>query len=66
MGSMLLGVIVSAVLYGISLLQCLFYFTRTPLICTMSNIFDLFIGYGRDAKILKILVMRYLFSLADH
>ncbi|KAJ7693198.1 hypothetical protein B0H17DRAFT_1060380 [Mycena rosella] len=28
MGSMLLGVIVSAVLYGISLLQCLFYFTR--------------------------------------
>nr|GAT52146.1 predicted protein [Mycena chlorophos] len=28
MGSMLLGVIVSAVLFGISLLQCLFYFTR--------------------------------------
>lgn len=25
---MLLGVIVSAILYGISLLQCLFYFTR--------------------------------------
>ncbi|KAJ7906529.1 hypothetical protein B0H13DRAFT_2333368 [Mycena leptocephala] len=28
MGSMLLGVVVSAVLYGTSLLQCLFYFTR--------------------------------------
>ncbi|KAF8209215.1 hypothetical protein K438DRAFT_1811943 [Mycena galopus ATCC 62051] len=40
MGSMLLGVIVSAVLYGISLLQCLFYFTR----------------YGRDPLYLKILV----------
>ncbi|KAJ7323860.1 hypothetical protein DFH08DRAFT_887048 [Mycena albidolilacea] len=45
MGSMLLGVIVSAVLYGISLLQCLFYFTR----------------YVRDAKILKILVASTLF-----
>ncbi|KAJ7483564.1 hypothetical protein FB451DRAFT_108316 [Mycena latifolia] len=40
MGSMLLGVIVSAVLYGISLLQCLFYFTR----------------YERDPLYLKTLV----------
>ncbi|KAF7296711.1 hypothetical protein HMN09_01080200 [Mycena chlorophos] len=40
MGSMLLGVIVSAVLYGISLLQCLFYFTR----------------YTRDPPYLKALV----------
>ncbi|KAJ7059777.1 hypothetical protein C8F01DRAFT_1295877 [Mycena amicta] len=40
MGSMLLGVIVSAVLYGISLLQCLFYFTR----------------YDRDPRYLKALV----------
>ncbi|KAJ7238123.1 hypothetical protein B0H12DRAFT_1137877 [Mycena haematopus] len=45
MGSMLLGVIVSAVLYGISLLQCLFYFTR----------------YGRDPLYLKILVASTLF-----
>ncbi|KAJ7088055.1 hypothetical protein B0H15DRAFT_982644 [Mycena belliarum] len=40
MGSMLLGVLVSAVLYGISLLQCLFYFTR----------------YHRDPLYLKSLV----------
>ncbi|KAF7330075.1 hypothetical protein MKEN_00271600 [Mycena kentingensis (nom. inval.)] len=40
MGSMLIGVIVSAVLYGISLLQCLFYFTR----------------YQRDPTYLKSLV----------
>ncbi|KAJ6465392.1 hypothetical protein C8R45DRAFT_1023022 [Mycena sanguinolenta] len=45
MGSMLLGVIVSAVLYGISLLQCLFYFTR----------------YGRDPLYLKILVVTTVF-----
>ncbi|KAJ6566476.1 hypothetical protein B0H19DRAFT_1137918 [Mycena capillaripes] len=40
MGSMLLGVILSAVLYGISLLQSLFYFTR----------------YGRDPAYIKALV----------
>ncbi|KAJ6529903.1 hypothetical protein DFH09DRAFT_153781 [Mycena vulgaris] len=40
MGSMLLGVIVSAILYGISLLQCLYYFTR----------------YDRDPVYLKALV----------
>ncbi|KAJ7629574.1 hypothetical protein B0H17DRAFT_1340027 [Mycena rosella] len=44
MGSMLLGVIVSAVLYGISLLQCLFYFTR----------------YDRDPLYLKTLVITTL------
>ncbi|KAJ7097382.1 hypothetical protein C8R44DRAFT_989073 [Mycena epipterygia] len=40
MGSMLLGVILSAVLYGVSLLQCLFYFTR----------------YDRDPVYIKALV----------
>ncbi|KAJ7105899.1 hypothetical protein C8R44DRAFT_806254 [Mycena epipterygia] len=45
MGSMLLGVIVSAVLYGISLLQCLFYFTR----------------YHRDPLYLKALVASTIF-----
>ncbi|KAJ7142697.1 hypothetical protein C8R44DRAFT_760976 [Mycena epipterygia] len=45
MGSMLIGVIVSAVLYGISLLQCLFYFTR----------------YDRDPLYLKVLVAATVF-----
>ncbi|KAJ7751738.1 hypothetical protein DFH07DRAFT_1061796 [Mycena maculata] len=45
MGSMLLGVILSAVLYGISVLQCLFYFTR----------------YGRDPVYLKCLVAATVF-----
>ncbi|KAJ7662508.1 hypothetical protein B0H17DRAFT_1211900 [Mycena rosella] len=40
MGSLLIGVIVGAVLYGISLLQCLFYFTR----------------YERDPVYLRVLV----------
>ncbi|KAF7342307.1 hypothetical protein MVEN_01819100 [Mycena venus] len=50
MGSMLLGVIVSAVLYGISMLQCLFYFTR----------------YGRDPLYLKALVASTLFLDTVH
>ncbi|KAJ7200846.1 hypothetical protein GGX14DRAFT_699601 [Mycena pura] len=50
MGSMLLGVIVSAVLYGISLLQCLFYFTR----------------YGRDPLYLKALVISTVFLDTVH
>ncbi|KAJ6609073.1 hypothetical protein B0H10DRAFT_2191417 [Mycena sp. CBHHK59/15] len=45
MGSMLLGVIVSAFLYGISILQCLFYFTR----------------YVRDPLYLKCLVALTVF-----
>ncbi|KAK6966988.1 hypothetical protein R3P38DRAFT_3245028 [Favolaschia claudopus] len=44
MGSMLLGVIFSAILYGISLLQCLFYFTR----------------YKRDPIYLKVIPARSL------
>ncbi|KAK6981718.1 hypothetical protein R3P38DRAFT_3333720 [Favolaschia claudopus] len=36
MGSMLLGVIFSAILYGISLLQCLFYFTRI-ILCELNS-----------------------------
>ncbi|KAJ6562253.1 hypothetical protein B0H19DRAFT_1375400 [Mycena capillaripes] len=50
MGSMLLGVIVSAILYGISLLQCLFYFTR----------------YGRDPLYLKALVASTVFLDTVH
>ncbi|KAJ7440251.1 hypothetical protein FB451DRAFT_1300620 [Mycena latifolia] len=50
MGSMLLGVLVSAVLYGISLLQCLFYFTR----------------YHRDPLYLKALVAVTLFLDSMH
>ncbi|KAJ7747826.1 hypothetical protein B0H16DRAFT_917876 [Mycena metata] len=50
MGSMLLGVIVSAVLYGISLLQCLFYFTR----------------YDRDPFYLKALVACTVFLDTMH
>ncbi|KAJ7473586.1 hypothetical protein B0H11DRAFT_2036437 [Mycena galericulata] len=50
MGSMLLGVILSAVLYGISLLQCLFYFTR----------------YNRDHKLLKLLVAATLLLDSIH
>ncbi|KAJ7092119.1 hypothetical protein C8R43DRAFT_1049942 [Mycena crocata] len=50
MGSMLLGVIVSAVLYGISLLQCLFYFTR----------------YHRDPTYLKTLVASTVFLDTMH
>ncbi|KAJ7893215.1 hypothetical protein B0H13DRAFT_2527731 [Mycena leptocephala] len=45
MGSMLLGVIMSAILYGISLLQTLFYFTR----------------YDRDPVYLKALVAATVF-----
>ncbi|KAJ7627936.1 hypothetical protein DFH06DRAFT_1226740 [Mycena polygramma] len=50
MGSMLIGVIVSAVLYGISLLQCLFYFTR----------------YGRDPLYLRALVAATIFLDTMH
>ncbi|KAJ7164528.1 hypothetical protein C8R46DRAFT_1221031 [Mycena filopes] len=50
MGSILLGVIVSAILYGISLLQCLFYFTR----------------YGRDPTYLKTLVASTVFFDTIH
>ncbi|KAF7297432.1 hypothetical protein MIND_00976800 [Mycena indigotica] len=50
MGSMLLGVIISAVLYGISLLQCLFYFTR----------------YMRDPAYLKTLVASTVFLDTIH
>ncbi|KAJ7744057.1 hypothetical protein DFH07DRAFT_925197 [Mycena maculata] len=45
MGSMLLGVIFSAILYGISVLQCLFYFTR----------------YDRDPLYMKALVAATVF-----
>ncbi|KAK7042080.1 hypothetical protein R3P38DRAFT_2888445 [Favolaschia claudopus] len=45
MGSMLLGVIFSAILYGISVLQCMFYYTR----------------YERDPMYLKFLVASTLF-----
>ncbi|KAJ7433615.1 hypothetical protein B0H11DRAFT_2296754 [Mycena galericulata] len=50
MGSMLLGVILSAVLYGISVLQCLFYFTR----------------YDRDPQLLKALVAATVFLDSLH
>ncbi|KAK6987658.1 hypothetical protein R3P38DRAFT_3332489 [Favolaschia claudopus] len=50
MGSMLLGVIFSAILYGISLLQCLFYFTR----------------YKRDPIYLKVIVTLTLFLDTFH
>ncbi|KAF8179552.1 hypothetical protein K438DRAFT_2021603 [Mycena galopus ATCC 62051] len=50
MGSMLLGVILSAVLYGISLLQSLFYFTR----------------YQRDTWQLKALVASTVFLDTMH
>ncbi|KAJ7626978.1 hypothetical protein FB45DRAFT_920422 [Roridomyces roridus] len=50
MGSMLLGVIFSAVLYGISALQALFYFTR----------------YGRDPFYLRVLVATTLFLDTVH
>jgi hypothetical protein len=62
MGSMLLGVIMSAILYGISLLQTLFYFTRQWLVlaCATTNLW--FTGYDRDPVYLKALVHLLLAS----
>jgi hypothetical protein len=59
---MLLGVIMSAILYGISLLQTLFYFTRQRLVlaCPTNNLW--FTGYDRDPVYLKALVHLLLAS----
>ncbi|KAJ7835996.1 hypothetical protein B0H13DRAFT_2369045 [Mycena leptocephala] len=61
MGYMLLGVIMSAILYGISLLQTLFYFTRQRLVlaCPTNNLW--FTGYDRDPVYLKALVAATVF-----
>ncbi|KAJ7809320.1 hypothetical protein B0H13DRAFT_2385309 [Mycena leptocephala] len=61
MGSMLLGVIMSAILYGISLLQTLFYFTRQQLVlaCPTNNLW--LTGYDRDPVYLKALVAATVF-----
>lgn len=38
MGAMFIGVIVSAILYGISLIQTLYYYSRTPIaLYTLTN-----------------------------
>lgn len=61
---MMIGVIVSAVLHGVCLLQAFYYFQRTRSAPTISPVFSthyfLVVGYKKDPFFMKALVSIFL------